>query len=235
MTDAHEPTQPPHLGGSQVPSAPGPYGYPQAPYGYPQAPYGQAPYGQAPHGQAPGYGQAPYGQASGYGQAPGAYPAPGNTPFGQAPGPYVPYGYAPVSGRKFWALLFLFYIPYAGVLVAPIVAIVQRGVAQHSPHAIVRENARWAANWALSYALYMIALIAGMITIAVTLSGPVAYRYADYDDSYGDRGDPAAWIVLPLLLIFGIAIYCLVTMIRGTVMADRVVHRPALAIPFFRA
>lgn len=225
MTDAHEPTQPPQqpaqLGGPQVPSAPGSYGYPQAPYG--QAPYGQAPYGQAP-----------------YGHAPGAYPAPASPPYGQAPGPYAPYGYAPygyapISGRKFWALLFLFYIPYAGLLVAPIVAIVQRRTAQHSPHAIVRENARWAVNWALSYALYIIALIAGFIAIAVTFSRPAAYRYADYDESYGDRSDPAAWIVLPALLIVAIGIYCLVTMIRGTVMSDRVVHRPALAIPFFRS
>ena len=65
---------------------------------------------------------------------------------------YAPQYAVSPSGAKFWALLFLFYIPYVGLLVAIIVALVQRSNAKASPHPLVRENARWAANWALSYA-----------------------------------------------------------------------------------
>ena len=249
MTDASDAVQPPEPPQTPEPSQ-APTGQPQQPYGQPvygqppvgqpaygqppvgQPTYGQPPYGQAPYGQPP-YGQPPYGQPPvgqpGYGQ-----PAYGQAPYGQAPYGQAPYGqpvygFAPPSGRKFWALLFLFYAPYVGVLVAPIIAIVQRSSAQQSPHPIVRENARWAANWALSYALYLIALVVLSITVGVGTSRPT------YDDYGSYRSEPSAWIALPLLTLLAVGIYCLVTMIRGTVIADRVVHRPALAIPFFRA
>lgn len=212
---------PPAQGGYQAPAANG-YPAPSAPAGYPQ-PNAQGAYG---YPQAPaGYPQAPagYPQAPGYpAQAPG-YPA-------QAPYGYAPYGFTPPSGRKFWALLFLVYVPYVGALVSAIVALVQRNSAQTSPHGIVRENARWAANWALSYLLYLIVLVALLIIIGVGSSRPSSY------DSYGSYSSgPSNWLFVPGLLIIGIGIYWLVTVIRGTVMSDRVVHRPALAIPFFRA
>lgn len=233
MTDANDAVQPPTYQppvGYQPPagySAPAQPPYGQAPTGYP----GQPAYGQPPHGQAPAaypgqpvYGQNSYGQAQApYGQAPTGYPAPG----------YAPYGFAQPSGRKFWALQFMVYIPYVGALVVAIVALVQRGSAQGSPHAIVRENARWAANWALSYLLYLIVLVILAITMGVSTSRP---SYDTYD-SYGSysNGSPAWFFAVPVILIFGIGIYWLVTVIRGTVVSDRVVHRPALAIPFFRA
>ncbi|MFJ4254741.1 DUF4870 domain-containing protein [Microbacterium sp. NPDC090003] len=244
MTEENDAVQPP-----EPPAAPQPPAYlppsgQQPPAGYPtpaQPPYGQAP-AQPPYGQAP-YGQAPYGQAPAqppYGQAPAPYPgqpAYGQTPppYGQAPTGYpapgyAPYGYPPISGRRYWALLFLVYIPYVGALVAAIVAIVQRSSAMRSPHPIVRENARWAANWALSYLLYLIALFTLLITIGVGTSRPRSYD----EYGYSSGGDPSGWIAVPGLLLIGVGIYCLVTMIRGTVISDRVVHRPALAIPFFR-
>lgn len=235
MTDANDAVQPPlppevpsaypappAQGGYPVPPAPGGYrapaaGYPapSGPAGYPQ-PNAQGAYGNP---QAPaGYPQAP----TGYPQAPG-FPA-------QAPYGYAPYGFTPPSGRKFWALLFLVYVPYVGALVSAIVALVQRNSAQSSPHGIVRENARWAANWALSYLLYLIVLVALLIIIGVGTSRPSSY------DSYGSYSSgPSNWLFVPGLLIIGIGIYWLVTVIRGTVTSDRVVHRPVLAIPFFRA
>lgn len=230
MTEENDAVQPP-----EPPAAPQPPAGYQLPAGYSlpaQPPYGQAP-AQPPYGQAPAaypgqpaYGQAPapYGQAPAqppYGQAPTGYPTPG----------YAPYGYPPISGRRYWALLFLVYIPYVGAIVAAIVGIVQRSSAMRSPHPIVRENARWAANWALSYVLYLIVLFVLLITIGVGTARPRSYD----EYGYSDGGDPSGWIAVPGLLIIGIGIYCLVTLIRGTVISERVVHRPALAIPFFRA
>lgn len=55
---------------------------------------------------------------------------------------YPPPGPMTISGRRYWALLFLMYIPYVGVIVAVIVAIAQRSSAIRSPHPIVSENAR---------------------------------------------------------------------------------------------
>ncbi|MFF7292986.1 DUF4870 domain-containing protein [Microbacterium sp. NPDC008134] len=238
MTDANDAVQPPQPPTYQSPA------YPQ----HAQPPYGQQPYGQAPYGQGPAGYQAPAGYPGqpAYGQAPAGYPAPGYpAPGYPAPGypaqgypapAYSPYGYPPISGRRYWALLFLFYVPYLGVVAAPIVAVVQRASAMRSPHPIIRENARWAANWALSYALYLIALVVIMITIGVATTRPYSYDSYGYDDygydSYGSS--PSGWIALPGLLIFAIGIYCLVTMIIGTVTSERKVHRPALAIPFFR-
>lgn len=223
MTDAsHDvpPVQPPAPGAmppappqAQQPPAAYPLqqpGYPPQQPGYPQtqppADYPQ----QQPAGypqQQPGY--PPQQQPAGYPQPQYGYPAAG-----------YPYGYAPApSGRKFWALQFLYYIPWVGVIVVLIVALVQRAQAKTSPHEIVRENARWAANWALSYTLY---LFVGALMVGLLLAVPTS------------NGDPSPLGAIPGLLIFGIGIYCLVTIIRGTVIADRVVHRPALAIPYFR-
>ncbi|MFT4158077.1 MAG: DUF4870 domain-containing protein [Microbacterium sp.] len=194
----------------RCPGAPTP-GYPPyaagqtaaTPAGYPATPPG---YAAAPPGYAatpPGYPVSPYGYAAAY-------------PFG------IP------SGRKFWALLFLCYIPYVGCFVTLIVSLVQWSKTRQSPFPIVRENARWAANWAFSYTLYM-AVGALIIVIIVITTG------FSYGDSYGtDRYQRAGWISIPVFVLIAIGIYCLVTMIRGCVVADRVVHRPALTIPFFR-
>lgn len=156
---------------------------------------------------APGAGAQP--PAYGYPAAPGPYPAP------------PVYGYLPPSGRKYWGLLFLFYVPYVGALVTIIVSLIQCSSAKRSPVPIVRENARWAANWTLSYCLYQVVLIGALIAIAASTST-------------GGRA-PSVLMALPGVLVFVVGIYCLVTIIRGTVLGDRVVHRPALAIPFFRS
>lgn len=148
----------------------------------------------------------------------------GNYP-GSAPG-YSQQGYPAPSGAKFWGLLFLFYIPWVGVIVTIIVALVQRSNARTSQFPLVRENARWAANWALSYVIYLVVLFAALILTGVLSTAPS-------QDGYGPA-EPSGWIALPGMLIFVIGIYCLVTMIRGCVIAGKTVHRPALAIPFFR-
>ena len=153
---------------------------------------------------------------------PPVYPAPN----GDGSATYQPQYIASPSGAKFWALLFLFYIPYVGVLVGIIVSLVQRASNKTSPHEIVRENARWAANWALSYTLYFFVLLAIFIALGVVTSQPPA-------DGLGPA-EPSMLIALPGTVIFIVGIYCLVTMIRGCVVGGRQVHRPALAIPFFR-
>ncbi|WP_314651727.1 DUF4870 domain-containing protein [uncultured Microbacterium sp.] len=127
------------------------------------------------------------------------------------------------SGRRFWGRLFVVYIPGVGAIIAVIVALAQRSDAQGSPSEVVRENARWAANWALSVTLYGFDVLVAAASIAViTGEAPV------------DR-QPTAWVIGPSLVLAAVGIYCLVTLIRGCVIADRVVHRPALAIPFFRS
>lgn len=164
---------------------------------------------ETPHTQPPVQSAPTYSAQAGHSAA--AYPP-----------PYV----ASPSGAKFWALLFLFYIPYVGLLVGIIVALVQRAKAKASPYPIVRENARWAANWALSYAVYFIVLLALFIALGVVTSQPPA-------DGVGPA-EPSLIIALPGTVFFAVGIYCLVTMIRGCVIGSQRVHRPALAIPFFR-
>lgn len=166
---------------------------------------------------APGYPAPAQGYAT-----PQGYPAPQG--YAGQPQPYgVPNPYAlQPSGRKYWGLLFLTYIPYVGGLVALIVALVQRGSAKNLPYPIMRDNARNAANWMLSYVLYFIVILLLLIIFGV---GTMDSR----------TGDPSPVIILPAVLLLALGIYHLVTMIRGTVISDRVVHRPALSIPFFRA
>lgn len=194
---------------------------PPAPPAYPV--YGAAPSApQPPSSQPPSYQPAAFGQpgaapTAGYPSAPAsAYPV----SHGGYPVPGQPaYGYMAPSGRKFWGLLFLFYIPYLGWLVTIIVGLVQRSSAKQSPMPIVRENARWALNWALSYVIYQAVILA--LIVAIVAASP--------------DGEPPAVIAIPGTLFFGVGVYCLVTMIRGCVISDRVVHRPALALPLFRA
>ena len=149
-----------------------------------------------------------------------------SAPIGDGSAAYPPQYIASPSGAKFWALLFLFYIPYVGLLVGIIVSLVQRASAKASPYPTTRENARWAANWALSYALYFVVLLALFIALGVATSQPPA-------DGMGPA-EPSLIIALPGTAIFAVGVYCLVTMIRGCVIGGQRVHRPALAIPFFR-
>lgn len=230
--NAEQPAAPYSLGGPPPPPAPGAAPAPQggfstASVGYPTA---QGSYPTAPAGYpmaSAGYPAAPggYPTTSGGYPAAGGYPmSPGGFPI-SAPGYY---GYAPPSGRRFWGLQFLVYVPYIGAIVAVIVSLVQRSAARQSPFPIVRENARWAANWALSFLLYVIASYALIVIVGFSTSTSSYDSYGSYDSS------PSGWIGIPVLLLLGIGVYSLVTTIRGCVVSDRNVHRPALAIPFLR-
>jgi len=217
---------PPASGYSDSPSGysvPPASGYSASPGGYPGS---QAGYPMQPPA---GYSAPP---ASGYSAQPGGYPVSQHGyPVAQPGYPVSPpgyYGYAPPSGRRFWGMQFLVYIPYVGAIVTVIVSLVQRSTARRSPFPIVRENARWAANWALSFLLYVIVSYALIVIVGVSTSRSSYDSYDSYDSG------PSGWIGIPVVLVFGIGIYCLVTMIRGCVVSDRAVHRPALAIPFFR-
>ncbi|MFK4759638.1 DUF4870 domain-containing protein [Microbacterium sp. ZW T5_45] len=203
--------------GTQVPGYPGAPvgGYPGGPQplqGYPTPGSQVASYGTPGQSYAsPGY-PAPGYAAPGY--AVQGYPAPGQ-PYGA----YGAYPVAPPSGRRFWALQFMYYIPLAGVLVVLIVALVQRSSARLSPVPLVRENARWAANWVLSYLFYLVVCLSCIIALGI---------------AFGDTRSSGV-IAIPVILLYAIGIYCLVTIIIGTVKADRFVHRPYLALPFFRS
>lgn len=214
MSDAQYPQQPRSASAYEStapPAVPPGQSLPLAPLN-PGHSAGPAPLHPAP---APGY---PTPQ--GYPMAQGGYPI--------SPG-YPAYGYVVPSGRKFWGLQFLVFVPYVGALVTVIVSLVQRSSARRSPLPIVRENARWAANWALSFLLYVIVSYALIVIVGIATS------ISSYEESYGTyRSAPSGWIGIPVLLLLGIGVYCLVTMIRGCVVSDRAVHRPVLALPFLR-
>lgn len=163
-----------------------------------------------------------------------AAPQPGTAPYGAPqpgapqPGvhPYPAYGYVLPSGRKFWALGFLFFIPYVGWLVSLIVVLALAGGARRDPNPVVRENARWAANWNLTVITALVVSV--LIVVASGVAGAAT-------DSAGGDGD--AWLpfaIFGLLFGFAVGITHLVISIMGTIQADRQVFKPAIAIPFIR-
>lgn len=152
-------------------------------------------------------------------------------PAGYAP-PYgatqyaIPYGYVIPSGRKFWALSFLLFIPYVGWIVSLIVSLVQNSSARHDPNPVVRENARWAANWMLTV------VVMGAVGVALIVGAGMAGAATDSAGGDGDVWLPVA--VLGLLLWSAVGVAHLVICIVGTVQADRRVFNPRVAIPFIR-
>ncbi|WP_040166654.1 DUF4870 domain-containing protein [Microbacterium gorillae] len=198
-----DPTVPPTPSGTTptfadpyAPAAPSdPYGAPAYGTPVPSDPYG-APAYNAPAYNAPAYGAPAYGTPA-YG-----YPAP-----------------AP-SGAKYWSLLFLTYIPYVGVIVAVIVALVQRGAARATGIPLAIGNANAAANFILSYLIYQACVVVCMVLVGSLTT----------DSS----GDPSPLFVLPVLLFFAVGVWGLVMMIMGTVQGSRRVFRAVPSIPFFR-
>ncbi|GAB2560993.1 DUF4870 domain-containing protein [Leucobacter ruminantium] len=212
----------------------------QPPYAAPQPPYAPA---RSPHAGAqppatPAYPQpapvyAPYSaDRPQYGRTPTtpAYPQyavaqPQYAPYGSPVQPPYP-GYRLPSGRKFWALGFLYFIPYLGWLVAPIVALTLNAGARRDPSPLVRENARWAANWSLTV------LIAGVVAFITILGSAMAGAATDEAGGNGDVWFPVAMVGLLFLGIVWLA--QLVICIIGTVQADRRVFDPVVVFSFFR-
>lgn len=123
-------------------------------------------------------------------------------------------------------MLFLFFIPYVGFLVAPIVAIVLCSTERRNPFPLVRENARWAANWALTVltwqAASIVLIIVGVI-VGVT------------QEELTGNGDVGLAFVIPGFLLFFIAgVAHLVVAIMGTAQANSRVFNLRLAIPYIR-
>ena len=226
-----QPRYAPPTAGASVPppyqpgDAPAPHGQ-QAPYGQ-QAPVGQQPPQQPPYGQQPPQ-QPPYGQQPGYGQQPPQDPnAPYAQPaYGQAPYAQMPYGYVMPSGRRFWAMGFLTYIPYVGFIVFLIVALAMNASARRDANAVVRENARWAANWSLSVATFIVGAIILMIIGGAT--------GASLQSSGSNPSIAFVFVAIGGLVILATGIMHLVFTIMGTVQADRRVFKPALVIPYLR-
>ncbi|WP_449278084.1 hypothetical protein [Leucobacter sp. GX24907] len=195
-------------------TAPGPR-YAPPPGGYPPPQYSPHPsYAQYPPQTPPGYPPHPHTVS--------AQPLPpGYPPYG------VPYGYAFPSGRRFWAMGFLSYIPYVGMFVALIVILVMRSGAKGAPHPVIRENARWAANWILT-------AFAGLtLGFALMIGSAIAGAVTEDMGGDGDVWLPSAMV--GILIFCAVAIAHLIVIIMGTVVADRRVFHPGIAIPFFRA
>lgn len=214
------------------PAAQPPYAAPLPPYAPAQSlPEAQPPVAPAYPQPAPAYG--PYSaDRPQYGQMP---TAPAYPQYAVAQPQYAPYGspvqspypgYRLPSGRKFWALGFLYFIPYLGWLVAPVVALTLNAGARRDPSPLVRENARWAANWSLTV------LIAGVVAFITIFGSAMAGAATDEAGGNGDVWFPVAMVGLLLLGIVWLA--QLVICIIGTVQADRRVFDPVVVISFFR-
>lgn len=182
----------------------GPMSPPQAPpqYALPQQPPQYAPPQYAPP-QPPQYAHQPFGYA-----APGAQ--------------WVP---AP-SGRKFWALGFLTYIPLLGWCVAAILLLIKNAEVRKNPAPVVRENARWAANWILTVGVAWLLGFSGLMTAAIV--GQVSV-------DAGGRGD----VLMPLVVMSAVFLVIVqiahfVVSLVGVIVADQRVWDPVVVIRFFR-
>lgn len=195
----------------QAPYQPTAQHQPQPPH-QPGAQPAAAPQPPVPHQQPYGYQYAaPQGYGPQYG-APYAYGA----------------GYPEVgaSGSKFWALTFLFFIPYLGFLISPIVASVLCASERRNPHERVRENARWAANWSLTVLMWQ---VIGFVLIGFGIALGVAEERATGSGAMG-----LALVIPGVLLGFGMGVVHLIVAIVGTVQAGSRVVALRLAIPFIR-
>jgi uncharacterized Tic20 family protein len=138
--------------------------------------------------------------------------------------------YSPVpnaSGRRFWGIGFLWFVPFFGAVLAPILLGVFAAQNRRHPDPLVRENSRWAANWAIT-----VTLVAAIGTALVLFNMIAVFVLT------GDM--PASRGLTPLLLLANVLIWAawighLVVSIVGVASADTRVVNPKIAIPFIPA
>jgi hypothetical protein len=141
-------------------------------------------------------------------------------PVPPPPNPYPAYTPPPPTGRFSWALGFLAYIPipYLSLVVAGIVMWATYPSRSRHPSALVRDNARHAANWGITILIIFLLCIAYVIATSVSAENRAAGFL------------PIGWGVIAF---FALGIVHLIVTIAGTVIgATRVFRGPG--IPFLR-
>jgi hypothetical protein len=118
---------------------------------------------------------------------------------------------------RFWALGFLWFIPFIGAVLAPILLGVAAAQNRRHPEPLVRENARLAANWVLTATL-----AAALGTALVVLIGTT---------EIGSELSPL--MLVPNLLLWATWITHLTVCCIGVASAGSRIVNPRIAIPFF--
>lgn len=138
--------------------------------------------------------------------------------------PQVPVWAPRPSGRKFWALGFLPFIPLVDWLVAPVAVLVQFANVRRDPSPIVRENARWAANWILTVVLVMLLGVCGLC--AAGILGQMAI------DAGGSFELMPLVVMSAVLMTIAQLAHAVISLIGSILAADRVFD-PVAVIRFF--
>lgn len=136
------------------------------------------------------------------------------------PPDYSTYTPPPATGRFSWALGFLAYIPipYVSLLIAAIAMWATYPGRSRHPSALVRDNARNAANWAITVLLVFVLCIVYTIVMAI----PEENRTGGFLPIGGG-----------IIAFLALSVVHLIVTIAGTVIgATRVVRGPG--IPFLR-
>ncbi|MBF4462921.1 MULTISPECIES: DUF4870 domain-containing protein [unclassified Rathayibacter] len=127
------------------------------------------------------------------------------------------------TGALSYALGFLtFAIPFFGLIIAGIVMAAVYPSARRKG-GLAAENARYAANWGLTVASVGVVLVAAHVVLLLLASGtPLARGFSP--------------VGIPMTIFAVLWVVHLVLIIVGLVRTNqRVVFRPRIAIPFFRA
>ncbi|MCI4658902.1 hypothetical protein [Cryobacterium zhongshanensis] len=134
---------------------------------------------------------------------------------------------ANASGRRFWGIGFLWFVPFLGAVLAPILLGVFAAQNRRRPDALVRENSRWAANWAITVTLVAAigaALVVSNGIVGLVLTGDIR-----------TSGGMSPLLLVADLLIWAAWIAHLIVSIVGVASADTLVVNPKIAIPFIPA
>lgn len=134
---------------------------------------------------------------------------------------------ANASGRRFWWIGFLWFIPFFGAVLALILLGVFAAQNRRHPDSLVRENSRSAANWAIT-----VTLVAAIGTVLVLFNTIVGLVLTGEMQTSGELS--------PLLLVANVLIWAawighLVVSIIGVASAGTRVVNPKIAIPFIPA
>ncbi|WP_241993266.1 hypothetical protein [Cryobacterium sp. TMB1-7] len=129
------------------------------------------------------------------------------------------------SGRRFWGIGFLWFVPLFGALLAPVLLGILAAQNRRHPDALVRENSRWAANWVLT--VTVVAAIGAAIVVCDAIIGLVLTGESE--------SGPSPTLLLANLLLWAAVIGHLVVSIVGVVRARTRIVNPKIAIPFIPA
>lgn len=130
-----------------------------------------------------------------------------------------------LTGARFWGLGFIWFVPIAGAIAAPILLGVLASWNRNHPDPLIRENARIAANWVLTATL--LAVLGAVLSI---VNGTMHF-IATGDMDPGREHSPL--LLASNLLLWTSWLSHLVVSIVGVASARSRAVNPRIAIPFF--